>query len=168
MQGTSDPVKVFDRTGNLEGTQIISYRVDATGKWCVLVGIAPGAPERPQLVKGALQLYSLEQGRSQALEAHAAAFAQLNLAGRAAPASVIAFAQKTVGAGGAVTSKLHVIELGLPSAHVAVDGLRVIWWRVATAPGRGGAGLGCVEGLGWGAWRLGWDGCPAAGGGHAG
>ena len=114
-QATSgDPVKVFDRAANLEQTQIISYRVDPTEKWCVLVGIAPGAPERPQLVKGAMQLYSVEQGRSQALEAHAAAFTTLALGGRQAP--VISFAQKTLapGGGGQVVSKLHVIELGLP------------------------------------------------------
>lgn len=46
MQGSSDPEKVFDRTANLENTQIINYRVDPQEKWCVLVGIAPGAPER--------------------------------------------------------------------------------------------------------------------------
>ena len=46
LQGTSDPEKVFDRTSNLENTQIINYRADAQEKWCVLVGIAPGAPER--------------------------------------------------------------------------------------------------------------------------
>lgn len=46
LQGASDPEKVFDRTANLEGTQIINYRVDPQEKWCVLVGIAPGAPER--------------------------------------------------------------------------------------------------------------------------
>ena len=46
VQGASDPVKVFDRTANLEGTQIINYRVDPEEKWCVLIGIAPGAPER--------------------------------------------------------------------------------------------------------------------------
>lgn len=46
MQGASDPEKVFDRTANLEGTQIINYRVDAAEKWCVLIGIAPGAAER--------------------------------------------------------------------------------------------------------------------------
>jgi hypothetical protein len=108
-----DPVKVFDRAANLEQTQIISYRVDPTEKWCVLVGIAPGAPERPQLVKGFMQLYSVEQARSQALEAHAAAFTALQLGGKAAP--VISFAQKTLApGGGSVVSKLHVIELGLP------------------------------------------------------
>jgi Clathrin propeller repeat len=45
-QGTSDPAKVFDRTANLEGTQIINYRVDPEEKWSVLIGIAPGAPEK--------------------------------------------------------------------------------------------------------------------------
>lgn len=40
------PVKVFDRTPNLAGAQIISYRVSADGKWCVLIGITPGLPER--------------------------------------------------------------------------------------------------------------------------
>ena len=45
-QGGSDPEKVFDRTANLENTQIISYRVDEVEKWCVLTGIAQGAPER--------------------------------------------------------------------------------------------------------------------------
>jgi clathrin heavy chain len=113
MAGAGDPVKAFDRAANLENTQIISYRVDPTAKWCVLVGIAPGAAERPQLVKGFMQLYSVEQARSQALEAHAAAFTALRLPGKPAPVPVIAFAQKTLTAGG-VASKLHVIELGAP------------------------------------------------------
>ncbi|WPT18138.1 Clathrin heavy chain 1 [Picochlorum sp. SENEW3] len=109
----SKPEKVFDRASNLENTQIISYRVDPTGKWCVLVGIAPGAPERPQLVKGAMQLYSVEQQRSQALEAHAAAFCMLKLPGKTGEVPVIAFAQKKL-VDGAPVSKLHVIELGQP------------------------------------------------------
>ena len=118
LEGAGDPVKVFDRTANLGGTQIITYRVDPTGKWCVLIGIAPGAPERPALVKGFMQLYSVEQSRSQALEAHAAAFSTIQPAGRAEPVPVIAFAQKTLAPGGAgtVVSKLHVIELGAPGA----------------------------------------------------
>ena len=45
-QGTDEPAKVFERTANLEGTQIINYRVDPEEKWCVLIGISPGAPER--------------------------------------------------------------------------------------------------------------------------
>lgn len=41
-QGTSDPVKAFDRAANLEQTQIISYRVDPTEKWWV-AGLAAGS-----------------------------------------------------------------------------------------------------------------------------
>ena len=68
---------------------------------------------RPQLVKGFMQLYSVEQQRSQALEAHAAAFTSLKLTGKDAASPVISFAQKTFVAG-QLTSKLHVIELGAP------------------------------------------------------
>lgn len=47
IQGaTAEPVKVFDRTPNIQGAQIISYRVSPDQKWAVLIGIAPGAPER--------------------------------------------------------------------------------------------------------------------------
>nr|CAB3462799.1 unnamed protein product [Digitaria exilis] len=66
---------MFDRTANLANNQIINYRCDPAEKWLVLIGIAPGAPERPQLVKGNMQLFSVDQQRSQALEAHAASFA---------------------------------------------------------------------------------------------
>lgn len=43
--GTSEPVKQFERTANLNGNQIINYRCDPSEKWLVLIGIAPGAPE---------------------------------------------------------------------------------------------------------------------------
>lgn len=109
MAGDGAPAKVFDRTANLNGTQIINYRVDPAGKWAVLIGIAPGAPERPQLVKGFMQLYSIEQSRSQALEAHAACFSTLK-----SGSTAIAFAQKTL-KDGQLVSKLHVIELGAPA-----------------------------------------------------
>ena len=68
---------------------------------------------RPQLVKGFMQLYSVEQKRSQALEAHAAAFSTLRTAGSDQQSIVISFAQKTF-TNGVLNSKLHVIELGAP------------------------------------------------------
>eukprot|EP00958_Prasinococcus_capsulatus_P003761 scaffold346_cov387-Prasinococcus_capsulatus_cf.AAC.4 len=105
MEGATEPVKMFDRAANLQGNQIISYRCDPTEKWLVLIGIAPGAAERPQLVRGNMQLFSVEQQRSQALEAHAACFSKFN------DATVISFASKVV-ANGQVVSKLHVIPLG--------------------------------------------------------
>lgn len=77
----------------------------------VLIGIAPGSPERPQLVKGNMQLFSVDQQRSQALEAHAASFASFKVQGNENPSILISFATKSSNAG-QVTSKLHVIELG--------------------------------------------------------
>mmetsp|Transcript_17321 Transcript_17321/g.52085 ORF Transcript_17321/g.52085 Transcript_17321/m.52085 type:complete len:1674 (-) Transcript_17321:219-5240(-) len=111
VEGASDPVKVFDRTPNLSGAQIISYRVSPDSKWSVLIGITAGAPERPALAKGFMQLYSAEQQKSQPLEAHAASFAKVKFSGRDAESLVIAFAQKTL-KDGQIISKLHVIELG--------------------------------------------------------
>ena len=57
-----------------------------------------------------MQLYSVDQKRSQALEAHAAAFSVLTQPG-ASQSTVISFAQKTYN-NGVLNSKLHVIELG--------------------------------------------------------
>jgi clathrin heavy chain len=37
----SDPVKIFDRLPSLNEHQIINYHTDSTGKWLVLIGIAP-------------------------------------------------------------------------------------------------------------------------------
>ncbi|KAF6255267.1 clathrin heavy chain [Scenedesmus sp. NREL 46B-D3] len=112
IEGAGDaPTKVFDRTPNLAGAQIISYRTSPDGKWCVLIGITQGAPERPQLARGLMQLFSIEQQKSQPLEAHAAAFSSVKFAGRDAPSTVISFAQKAL-KDGQVVSKLHVIELG--------------------------------------------------------
>jgi clathrin heavy chain len=108
------PTKVFDRTPNLQGAQVISYRVSPDGKWSTLIGITAGAPERPALAKGFMQLYSFEQQKSQPLEAHAAAFASVKFAGRDAPSLVITFAQKTLKEGN-IVSKLHIIELGTPA-----------------------------------------------------
>ncbi|GMN23677.1 hypothetical protein TIFTF001_000226 [Ficus carica] len=111
IEGDSEPVKMFERTANLANTQIINYRCDPTEKWLVLVGIAPGSPERPQLVKGNMQLFSVDQQRSQALEAHAASFATFKVAGNENPSTLICFASRSFNAG-QVASKMHIIELG--------------------------------------------------------
>ncbi|EFJ13237.1 hypothetical protein SELMODRAFT_157554 [Selaginella moellendorffii] len=118
IEGDSEPVKVFDRTANLSGNQIINYRCDPSEKWLVLIGIAPGSPERPQLVKGNMQLFSVDQQRSQALEAHAASFATFKVSGNEAPSTLISFATKSV-TSGTLVSKLHVIELGAQPGKAA-------------------------------------------------
>ena len=103
---------MFDRTGNLNGCQIIAYRASQDMKWFSVVGIAAGDPSRPGLVKGKMQLFSKELGRSQELDAHACAFSTHQVTGNSVKSQVIAFAQKTVMPDGNVASKLHVIELG--------------------------------------------------------
>lgn len=50
LQSPEPPSKVFDRTPNLSGTQIISYRVSPDLKWSTLVGIAPGSAEKCALL----------------------------------------------------------------------------------------------------------------------
>ncbi|KAI3793231.1 hypothetical protein L1987_35847 [Smallanthus sonchifolius] len=62
-------------------------------------------------LKGNMQLYSVDQQRSQALEGHAASFASFKVPGNERPSILISFATKSSNAG-QVTSKLHVIELG--------------------------------------------------------
>ncbi|KAG5064119.1 hypothetical protein JHK85_005302 [Glycine max] len=111
VEGDGEPMKMFDRTANLANNQIINYRCDPNEKWLVLIGIAPGSAERPQLVKGNMQLFSVDQQRSQALEAHAASFATFRVAGNDKESTLICFASKSLNAG-QVTSKMHVIELG--------------------------------------------------------
>ncbi|KZV23799.1 clathrin heavy chain 1-like [Dorcoceras hygrometricum] len=111
MLGDSEPVKMFERTANLANNQIINYKCDPSEKWLVLIGIAPGSPERPQLVKGSMQLFSVDQQRSQALEAHAASFASFRVAGNDKDSILISFATKSSNSG-QISSKLHVIELG--------------------------------------------------------
>lgn len=56
-----------------------------------------------------MQLYSVEQKRSQALEAHSAAFTTLQVAGKELQA--IVFTTKTF-ANGVMNSKIHCIALG--------------------------------------------------------
>ncbi|KAK8647486.1 hypothetical protein V6N13_121222 [Hibiscus sabdariffa] len=119
IEGDSEPVKMFDRTANLVNNQIINYKCDPSEKWLVLIGIAPGAPERPQLVKGNMQLFSVDQQRSQALEAHAASFAQFKVPGNENSSILISFATKTFNAD-QITSKLHVIELGAQPGKLAM------------------------------------------------
>jgi len=93
---TSPPQKMFDRHASLAGAQIINYRITTEEKWFVLVGIAGNASNPAAFkVKGAMQLYSKERGVSQAIEGHAAAFAELKLDGGQSPTNLFTFAVRT-------------------------------------------------------------------------
>ena len=113
----SAPVKVFERTANLSESQIISYKASEDMQWFTLIGIARGDAANPALVKGNMQLFSVAQQRSQALEAHMAAFATHQVPGNAQKSQLVTFAQKMRQPDGQIASKLHVIELGAPAGQ---------------------------------------------------
>lgn len=115
MEGASEPSKVFDRAANLAGNQIINYRASADGKWLVLIGLAAPPADNPKLIRGNMQLYSVAQTRSQALEAHAASFASVDVPGRTEKAQVIAFCSKSANPG--EQPKLNILELGAPAGQ---------------------------------------------------
>jgi clathrin heavy chain len=104
------PVEMFKRNANLDGCQIINYRVNDDGKWMVVVGIS----QREGRVVGAMQLYSKDRGISQALEGHAAAFGTLRLEGAPTDTKVFAFASRT-----AASSKLHIVEIDHQASNPA-------------------------------------------------
>eukprot|EP00741_Cyanophora_paradoxa_P015948 tig00000042_g15397.t1 len=104
LTGAENPVKMFDRHASLANSQIINYRVDPTGQWLVLVGIAAQEGGR---VGGQMQLYSVEKKVSQPIEGHAAAFASFKGTGMSHPYLLFSFAVRT-----ATGAKLHVVEVG--------------------------------------------------------
>jgi clathrin heavy chain len=104
MEGSSEPIKMFDRHATLNDTQIINYKTSAKANWMVLVGIK-SEPGTNRII-GAMQLYSKEKNVSQPIEGHAAAFHEMKVEGATTPSTLFTFAAKT-----AAGAKLHVIEV---------------------------------------------------------
>ncbi|KAI5819481.1 armadillo-type protein [Pyronema omphalodes] len=102
------PVKVFDRHVNLQGSQIINYRVNSDEKWMVVVGIS----SQQGRVVGNLQLYSKDRTISQAIEGHAAAFAEIRMEGAPSPTKLFTFSVRTPQG-----AKLHVVEVDHPAGN---------------------------------------------------
>ncbi|OKL64056.1 putative clathrin heavy chain [Talaromyces atroroseus] len=97
-----NPVKQFDRLPNLNGCQIINYRVNGDGKWSVVVGIS----QQQGRVVGSMQLYSRERGISQSIEGHAAAFASIKAEGSPVEHKLFTFAVRTQ-----TGAKLQIAEI---------------------------------------------------------
>ncbi|KAK6069745.1 hypothetical protein SCUP234_10500 [Seiridium cupressi] len=102
------PVEVFKRNQNMNGCQIINYRINSDGKWMAIVGIS----QQQSRVVGSLQLYSKDRGISQAIEGHAASFGTLRLEGAPADTKVFTFAVRT-----ASGAKLHIVEIDHPETN---------------------------------------------------
>lgn len=112
MEGGAEgkPEKLFDRSANLRDNQIIGCRASDDLQWFVVVGIAPGSPETGNLIRGNMQLYSVAQSKSQAIDGHAADITTIKVG--AGTTTVFSFASKKAAADGRVSSMIHSIELG--------------------------------------------------------
>ena len=88
-------VTMFDRHATLAGTQIINYHVEAAQKWLVLIGITAVDGH----VVGKAQLYSVDKKMSQALDGHAATFAQFKVPGNANPSTLFCIGNRGVDGG---------------------------------------------------------------------
>lgn len=106
IDGSSSPVKAFDRSASLAGTNIINYAASVDKKWLMVVGIKAGAT--PGTVDGAMQLYSVDRKGSQNLSSHAGCFTTCKLAGRSDAAIVFSFVDKKPGQ----APQLFIMEVG--------------------------------------------------------
>ena len=100
--GTSEPVKVFDRLPDLAACQIINYRTDDALQWLCLVGIS----QKDGRIAGNMQLYSIARAASQSIEGHACAFTSFVADGATKPSTMFSFAQRT-----ATAAKVFILEL---------------------------------------------------------
>uniref|UniRef100_A0A1I8AX39 Clathrin heavy chain n=1 Tax=Steinernema glaseri TaxID=37863 RepID=A0A1I8AX39_9BILA len=105
LEGDSPPVKVFERHQTMISSQIINYRMDADGKFLLLIGIGP----KDNRVVGQMQLYSTERKVSQPIEGHAACFVKVKVENNPHPSNLFCFAVRNQTGG-----KLHIIEVGTP------------------------------------------------------
>jgi clathrin heavy chain len=88
---------MFDLNDSLRGVQIIDYCIMLEEDWFVLIGIIHN-PINPAVfeVEGIIQLYSTTRDVSQAIEGHAAAFAELKLDSGESPTKLFTWAARTV------------------------------------------------------------------------
>ncbi|KAJ6238519.1 clathrin heavy chain [Anaeramoeba flamelloides] len=103
IEGTSEPVKVFDRHETLNNTQIIDYQVSEDRQWVSLVGIT----KINNRVVGKIQLYSIEKQVSQPFEGHSMVFASFKVNGATTPSTLCCVAMRNES-----MSKLHIVEVG--------------------------------------------------------
>ena len=108
----AQPVKVFDRLPQLANCQIMSYDVDASEKWCYLIGLYTDASGN---ILSHIQLYSIERSMAMPLEGYAACFAEMPVvdAPGAGKTQLFCFCERKAGE---TTQKLICTEIGTPPA----------------------------------------------------
>ena len=106
IEGESNPRKVMDRHPNLAQCQIINYRVSPDQKWCMIVGIGKGAENS---IAGTIQLYSVDNKKSQILASHCGGF--VNVDNQTAKGQLFTFIEKK---GPQPACKYYAMEVGKP------------------------------------------------------
>ena len=104
MEGSSDPVKMFDKHASLGGCQILGYKASPDTKWLVLNGIKQEAGQ----IVGCMQLYSVDKGVSQPMPGFTAAFSSVTVEGAADPLTLFSFCGKSP----AGTAQITCVKIG--------------------------------------------------------
>ena len=92
----------------------MSYDVDATEKWCYLIGLYSDASRN---ILSHIQLYSIERSMAMPLEGYAACFVDMPVTDvpGAAKTQLFCFCERKAGE---TTQKLIITEIGTPAAGV--------------------------------------------------
>ncbi|KCV69120.1 clathrin heavy chain [Fonticula alba] len=110
VEGTSAPVKMFDRLPAMASAQIINYRASPDNKWLFVIGITLDNTR----INGAIQLYNVDRSISQPIEGHVGTFATFKMDNNPHPTKVFAFATRS-----ASSSMLCILEIDPSEGNAA-------------------------------------------------
>jgi len=106
--------KIFDRDPKLNGSHIMGYKVNASGQWCFLYGIAAN---EAKIIEGKLQLYMIEKKQGQYLDGFVGTFAEMPIGNSASYTnSLFSFVERKPGD---PVTRIHIMEIGNPNAGEA-------------------------------------------------
>lgn len=111
-QGPDQFSKIVDRKGNIEGCQIISYKLDPQGKYASISGIS--SADGGQSIDGNLQLCLIEQVKQQSLTAHMGCFGKIKVHNESHESVLFAYAERIKESG---ANKITISEISPPPAN---------------------------------------------------
>lgn len=106
------PEKIFDQDAKFGNSQIMSYGIDQSKKWCFLIGIYKGANNQ---IACAMQLYMMEKKQHQNLSGFAACFTEMPVTDQSDYKNqILCFCEKKENEN---VHKLHFMEIGNPAPN---------------------------------------------------
>lgn len=99
------PQKVFNRNPALDGFQISNYCADPSQQWFLLIGV----PDSKNIHNGTMQLYSVNQRKSQMIKGCAGVFVSVQLENDLQISTLMCFVNSFE-----QLAKLYVFKIGLP------------------------------------------------------